>query len=69
MVIFKSKQKKFEGDFKTRLCAKMLYLKESVQYPGVKIDTKLSWKCQVIDDLSIEMTRTYVFLKNNKKIC
>ena len=31
MVIFKSKQKKFEGDLKIRLCGKRLYLSESVK--------------------------------------
>ena len=30
MVIFKSKKKKFEGDLKTKLCGKRLYLIESV---------------------------------------
>ena len=31
MVIFKSKQKKFEGDLKITLCAKRLYSTESVK--------------------------------------
>ena len=43
MVIFKSKQKKFEGDLKIKLCGKTLYLTESVTYLGIKIDTNLSW--------------------------
>ena len=30
MIIFKSKQKKFEGDFKIKLCRARLYLTESV---------------------------------------
>ena len=38
MVIFKSKQRKFEGDLKIKLCAKRLYFTESVKYLGVKID-------------------------------
>ena len=42
MLIFKSKQKKFEGDLKIKLCGKRLYLTESVKYLGVKIDTNLS---------------------------
>ena len=42
MVIFKSKQKKFEGDLKIRLCGKRPYPTESVKYLGVKIDTNLS---------------------------
>ena len=36
MVIFKSKQKKFEGDLKIKLCGKRLYSTESVKYLGVK---------------------------------
>ena len=32
MVIFKSKQKKFEGDLKIKLCSKRLYPTESVKY-------------------------------------
>ena len=38
-VIFKSKQKKFEGDLKIKLCGKRLYPTESVKYLGLKIDT------------------------------
>ena len=41
MVIFKSKQEKFEGDLKIKLCGKWLYPTESVKYLGVKIDTNL----------------------------
>ena len=44
MVIFKSKQKKFEIDLKIKLCGKRLYPIESVKYLGVKIDTNLSWQ-------------------------
>ena len=36
-IIFK--QKKFEGDLKTKLCGKRLYPTESVKYLGAKIDT------------------------------
>ena len=39
MVIFKSKQKKSEGDLKIKLCGKRLYHTESVKYLDVKIDT------------------------------
>ena len=47
----------FEGDFKVRVCGiKRLYLTESVKYLGVKIDTNLSWKCQV-NNLSIKLNR------------
>ena len=42
MVTFKSKQKKFEGDLKVRLCGKRLYLTESIKYLGVKIDANLN---------------------------
>ena len=49
MVIFKSKQKKFEGDLKIKLCGKRLYPTESVKYLGVKIDTNLSWQYHVND--------------------
>ena len=37
MVIFKSKQKKFEGDSKIKLCGKSLYPTESVKYLDVKL--------------------------------
>ena len=41
MAIFKSKQKKFEGDLKIKLCGKRLYLTESVKYLGVKLTQTL----------------------------
>ena len=34
MLIFKSKQKKFEGDLKIKLSGKRLYSTESVKIPG-----------------------------------
>ena len=43
MVIFKSKQKQFEGDLKIKLGRKRLCPTENVKYLGVKIDTNLSW--------------------------
>ena len=49
MVIFKSKQKKLEGNLKIRLCGNSLHPTESVKYLGVKIDANLSWQCQVND--------------------
>ena len=66
MVIFKSKQKKFEGDLKIKLCGKRLYPTESVKYLGVS--------CQYhVNDLSIKLNgasnallfkvRKYVSLK------
>ena len=42
MVIFKSKQEKFEGDLEVKLSGKRLYPTEIVKYLGVKIDTNLS---------------------------
>ena len=56
MVIFKSKQNKFEGDLKIRLCCKRLCPTESFKYLRVKIDASLSWQCQVYD-LSIKLNR------------
>ena len=41
MVIFESKQKKFEGDLKARVCGKRLHPTESIEYLVVKIDTNL----------------------------
>ena len=49
MVIFKSNQKKFEGDLKINLCGKRPYPTESVKYFGVKIDTTLSSQYHVND--------------------
>ena len=43
MVIFKCKQKKFEGDWKIKLCGKRLCPTESIKYLGVKSDTNCSW--------------------------
>ena len=42
IVIFKSKQNKFEGDLKIKLCGKRLYPTESDKYLGVNIDSSLS---------------------------
>ena len=56
MVIFKSKQKKLEGDLKIKLCGKRLYPFQSVKYLGVKIDTNLNWQYHV-NDLSIKLKR------------
>ena len=66
MVIFKSKQKKFEGDLKINLCGKRLYPTESVKYLGVKIDTNLSWQYQV-NDLSIILNRPNAILFKMRK--
>ena len=42
MVVFKSKQKKFEGDLKKKFCGKRPYPTESVKYLGIKIDANLT---------------------------
>ena len=65
MVIFKSKQKKFEDDLKIKLCGKRLYLTESVKYLGVKIDTNLNW--EHVNDLSIKLNRANALLFKMRK--
>ena len=65
-VIFKSNQKKFEGDLKIKLCGKRLYPTESVKYLGVKIDTTLSWQYHV-NDLSIKLNRANALLFKMRK--
>ena len=68
MVIFKSKQRKFEGDLKIKLCGKILYPTESVRYLGMKIDTSLTWQ-QFINDLSIKLNRANaLFFKVRKHV-
>ena len=42
MIMFKSRQNKFEGDLKIKLCGKRQYPTKSVKYQSVKIDTNLS---------------------------
>ena len=66
MVIFKSKQKKFEGDLKIKLCGKRLYPTESVKYLGVKIDTILSSQYHV-NNLSIKLNRANALLSKIRK--
>ena len=68
MVIFKSKQKTFEGDLKIKSCDKRLYPTESVKYLGVKIDTNLGWQYHV-NDLSITLNRANCSTFQNEKIC
>ena len=66
MLIFKSKQKKFEGDLKFKLCGRRLYPTESVKCFGVKIDANLS--CQyLVNDLSIKRNRTNALLLKMRK--
>ena len=66
MVIFKSKQKKFEGDLKIKLSGKRLYPTESAKYLGVKVDANLSWQYHV-NDLSIKMNRANALLFKMRK--
>ena len=66
MVIFKSNQKKFEGDSKIKLHGKRLYSTESVKYLGVKIDTTLSWQYHV-NHLSIKLNRANALLFKMRK--
>ena len=61
MVIFTSKQKKFEGDSKIKLCGKKLYPSESIEYLSVKIDTSLGWQYHVTD-ISIKLNRANALL-------
>ena len=56
MIIFKSKQKKLEGDLKLKLFGERLYPTEIVKYLGVNIDTNLTWQ-HLIKDLSIKLKR------------
>ena len=66
MVIFKSKQNKFEGDLKIKLCGKRLHPTESVKYLGIKIDTNLTWQHRV-NDLSIKLNRANALLFKMRK--
>ena len=66
MIIFKSKKNKFEGDLKIRLCGKWLYPTESIKYLGLKIDSNLTWQCQV-NDLFIKLNRANTLLFNIRK--
>ena len=64
--IFKSKQKKFEGNLKIKLSGKRLYRTESVKYLGVKIDKKLSWQYHV-NDLFVKLNRANALLFKMRK--
>ena len=66
IVIFKSKQKKFEGDLKIMLSGKRLYPTESVKYLGVKIDTNLSSQYHV-NDLSVKLNKANALLFEMRK--
>ena len=66
MVIFKSKENKFDGDLKIRLCGERQYPAESVKYLEVKIDANLNSKYHV-NDLSIKLNRANAVLFKIKK--
>ena len=66
MIIFKSKQKKFEGDLKIKLRGKRLYPTESVKYLGVKIDANLTWQ-HYVNDLYIKLNRANALLFKMRK--
>ena len=66
IVIFKSKQNKFESDLKIKLCGKRLYPTESVKYLGVKIDANLNWE-HYVNDLSIKLNRANSLLFKMRK--
>ena len=66
MIIFKSKQKKLEGDLKIKSRGKRLYPTESLKYLGVKIDANLTWQHHV-NDLSIKLNRANALLFKMRK--
>ena len=66
MAIFKSNQKRSEGDLKIKSCGKRLYPTESVKYLGVKNDTNLSWQYHV-NDLSVKLNRADALLFKMRK--
>ena len=66
MVIFKSKQKKVEGDLKIKLCGKRLYPTENGKYLGIKMDTNLTWQHHV-NDLLIKLNRANALLFKMRK--
>ena len=60
MVIFKSKQNKFEGGLKIKLCDKRLYPTESFKYLSMKLDTNLN-------DFSMKLNRANALLFKIRK--
>ena len=65
-MIFKSKQKKSEGELKIEFCGKRLYPTEIVKYLGVKFDTNLTWQHHV-NDLSIKVNSANALLFKIRK--
>ena len=66
MVVFKSKQKKFEGGLKIKLSGKRLCPTESVKYLGVEIDANFSWQYHV-NDISVKLNRGNAVLFKMRK--
>ena len=56
LILFKSKMKKLDFDFKLKLNGKRLYLTESVKYLGNKIDENLT-RNDHINDIAIKPNR------------
>ena len=65
-MIFKSKQKKSEGELKIEFCGKRLYPTEIAKYLGVKFDTNLTWQHHV-NDLSIKVNSANALLFKIRK--
>ena len=61
LVIFKSKQKQFDGEIKLKLSRKRLFPTDSVKYLGVKIDGNLLSKSH-IDYPSVKLNRANALL-------
>ena len=66
MVVFKSKQKKFEGGLKIKSSGKRLCPTESVKYLGVEIDANFSWQYHV-NDISVKLNRGNAVLFKMRK--
>ena len=66
MVIFKSKQDKFEGDFRIKVCGKRLFPTEIVKYLNVKTGTNLNWEHHMTD-ISIKLNRFNTLLFKMRK--
>ena len=64
--VFKSKEKKIEGELKIKLCGKRLYPTESFKYLGVKTDTNFTWQHHV-NDLSIKLNKANALLFKIRK--
>ena len=61
MVIFKFKQKQFDGEIKLKLSRKRIFPADSVKYLGVKIDGSLLWKSHIYY-LSVKLNRANALL-------